>query len=107
MSYESNPDLEPASAATGYLGRKSGVTPLDPEHWQEIEGSYQGLDSFSVSIDMGDRFEGTGIRADGSYRNLGPDEFLVKGEMMTVVEFRRLVAAAFPCSIPTGSRAMT
>lgn len=107
VSFESNPDLEPAWAATGYLGGTSDIFPLDSEHWQEVEGSYQGLDSFSVSIDMGDRFEGTGIQDDGSYRNLGPGEFSVGGEVMTAVEFRRLVAAEFPCSTPTGSRATT
>jgi len=105
VAYQSEAhDMEPSWAATGYVGGTSDIIRLDSEHWQEVEGSYRGLDWFSLVIDFGDRYEGTDVRDDDSYHDLGRDEFFVNDKVMTADEFRRLVAAEFPCSTPTGSR---
>jgi hypothetical protein len=107
LSYESHADdMEPSWTASGYIGGTSDIIRLDSEHWQEVEGSYQGLDWFGLSIDMSNHSEGTEVREDDPYRDLGPDDFLVNDKVMTADEFRRLVAADFPCmrDTPTGSR---
>jgi len=104
VPYESHADdMEPSWVARGYVGGTSDIIRLDSEHWQKVEGSYQSLDWFGLSIDMGDRFEGTEVRDDDSYHDLGRDEFLVNDKVMTADEFRRLIAADFPCPRDTSS----
>lgn len=103
VEYESHADdMEPSWVARGYVGGTSDIIRLDSEHWQEVEGSYQSLDWFGLSIDFGDRFEGTEVREGDPYSDLGRDEFFVNDKVMSADEFRRLVAADFPCSTPTG-----